>query len=34
MALIEPTEALAPGATLVVELVYRTRSMRRVLALR
>ena len=34
VALVEPTEALAPGETLVVELVYRTRSMRRVLALR
>jgi hypothetical protein len=34
VALIEPTEALGPGETLVVELVYRTRSVRRVLALR
>jgi hypothetical protein len=34
IALIEPTEALGPGETLVVELVYRTRTMRRVLALR
>ena len=34
VALIEPTEALAPGETLVIELVYRTRSVRRVLALR
>jgi hypothetical protein len=33
-ALVEPTEALGPGETLVVELVYRTRSVRRVLALR
>ena len=33
-ALVEPTEALGPGETLVIELVYRTRSMRRVLALR
>ena len=34
VALIEPTEALGPGETLIVELVYRTRSVRRVLALR
>lgn len=34
IALIEPTAALGPGETLVVELVYRTRSVRRVLALR
>ena len=34
LALIEPTEELGPGETLVVELVYRTRSVRRVLALR
>lgn len=34
VAVIEPTETLGPGETLVVELVYRTRSMRRVLALR
>ena len=33
-ALVEPTEALGPGETLVVELIYRTRSVRRVLALR
>jgi hypothetical protein len=33
-ALVEPTEALGPGETLIVELVYRTRSVRRVLALR
>lgn len=33
-ALIEPTEALGSGETLVVELVYRTRSVRRLLALR
>ena len=33
-ALVEPTETLGPGETLVVELVYRTRSVRRVLALR
>jgi hypothetical protein len=32
--LIEPTEALGSGETLVVELVYRTRSVRRLLALR
>ena len=30
--LLEPTEALGPGKTLVVELIYRTRSVRRVLA--
>jgi len=34
VALVEPTEALGPGESLVVELVYRTRSVRRVLALR
>ena len=34
VAVIEPTETLGPGETLLVELVYRTRSMRRVLALR
>jgi hypothetical protein len=34
VAVVEPTQALGPGETLVVELVYRTRSMRRVLALR
>jgi hypothetical protein len=33
-ALVERTEALGPGETLSVELVYRTRSVRRVLALR
>ena len=33
-ALVEPTEALGPGETLSVELVFRTRSVRRVLALR
>jgi hypothetical protein len=33
-ALAAPTEALGPGETLVVELVYRARSVRRVLALR
>jgi hypothetical protein len=32
--LAEPTEALGPGETLIVELIYRTRSVRRVLALR
>jgi hypothetical protein len=32
--LVEPTEALGPGETLIVELIYRTRSVRRVLALR
>ena len=32
-ALIEPVGTLAPGETLLVELEYRTRSMRRVLAL-
>jgi hypothetical protein len=34
VALVEPTEALGPGETLIVELVYRTRSVRRLLALR
>ncbi len=34
VALVEATEALGPGETLVVELVYRRRSVRRVLALR
>lgn len=34
VALVEPTEALGPGESLIVELVYRTRSVRRVLALR
>ena len=33
-ALVERTEALGPGETLSVELVYRTRGVRRVLALR
>ena len=32
-ALVEPIEALGPGETLIVELEYRTRSPRRVLAL-
>lgn len=32
--LVEPTAALGPGETLIVELIYRTRSVRRVLALR
>jgi hypothetical protein len=32
--LVEPTQTLGPGETLVVELVYRTRNVRRVLALR
>ena len=34
VALVEPTAALAAGESLIVELVYRTRSVRRVLALR
>lgn len=34
LALVEPTEALGSGESLMVELVYRTRSVRRVLALR
>jgi hypothetical protein len=34
VAVVEPTEALGPGETLVVELVYRTRRMPRVLAQR
>ena len=33
-ALVEPTDKLAPGETLVVVLQYRTRSVRRVLATR
>jgi len=33
-ALVEPTEELGPGETLVVVLQYRTRSMRRILAAR
>jgi len=33
-ALVEPTDELAPGETLVVVLQYRTRSVRRVLAAR
>lgn len=33
-ALVERTEALGPGETVIIELVYRTRSVRRVLALR
>lgn len=33
-ALVEPIEAVGPGETLIVELIYRTRSVRRVLALR
>lgn len=32
-ALVQPTEALGPGETLVVVLQYRTRALRRVLAL-
>ena len=32
--LVEPIEAVGPGETLIVELIYRTRSVRRVLALR
>ena len=34
IALVEPTEVVGPGESLIVELVYRTRSVRRVLALR
>lgn len=33
-SLVEATEVLGPGETLIVELIYRTRSVRRVLALR
>jgi hypothetical protein len=33
-AVVEPTEALGPGETMVIELVYRTRSLPRVLARR
>jgi hypothetical protein len=32
--LLETTRSLGPGETLVVELIYRTRGVRRVLALR